>query len=255
MTQSRKWMIGTAIACVVILAASWFLLAKPQRSKVASLKEQTAAQQSANSLLLTQISALQAEQKELPQQQLILQKFSTEVPESPAEPTLIRQLSSAANGSGVDLSTITPGTIATLTAPTATGAQSLGAATTSTAAPAELFAMPVTLVISGTYSNIESFFNSLERLPRAMLVSAFSMSPSATAGTGANELSATLTASVFYAPGTSPPAVITPTTAPSVTTSPTATTVAPSTGTTPAGGTAPTPATSISRPPIPVEQG
>ena len=76
MTMTRRWAIGTAIAAVVILAAGWFLLVKPQKAKVSDLHTQTASQEQQNQLLLTQISALQAEQKELPKQQQILQKFA-----------------------------------------------------------------------------------------------------------------------------------------------------------------------------------
>lgn len=257
MTQSRKWIIGTAIAVVVILAAGWFLLAKPEKQKVTDLNAQTTAQQQANSILLTQISALQAQQKLLPQQQLILQKFSTEVPDTAAEPTLIRQLSSAANGANVDLGTITPGAATTLSTASATGGQTLGSTGTA-ATPAQLMSLPLTLAISGTYANIEAFFNSLERLPRALLVSAFSVSPGSVSTTGQNVLAASLTAAVFYAPGVTPPPAVTPTVAPSASTPP-ATSTAPTTPAapaTPAGtGTNPTPASSISRPPLPVEQG
>lgn len=255
MTQSRKWVIGTAIAVIVILAAGWFLLAKPEKQKVTDLNAQTTAQQQANSILLTQIAALQAQQKLLPQQQLILQKFSTEVPDTAAEPTLIRQLSSAANGANVDLGTITPGAATTLSTASTAGGQTLGS---TAAAPAQLMSLPLSLAISGTYANIEAFFNSLERLPRALLVSAFSVSPGSVSTTGQNVLAASLTAAVFYAPGVTPPPAVTPTVAPSASTPP-ATSTAPTTPAapaTPAGtGTNPTPASSISRPPLPVEQG
>ncbi|HWC33205.1 MAG TPA: type 4a pilus biogenesis protein PilO [Mycobacteriales bacterium] len=231
MTQFRRWTIGTAILVVVIIAAGWFMLAKPQKNKVADLHQQAAAQQQANAVLLTQISALQAEQKELPQQQLVLQKFSTEVPDNMAEPTLIRQLSSAANGAGVDLSAIAPGAASALSVASPGGAQSLGG--TSPAGSVQLYQLPLSLSVAGTYANVESFFNSLERLPRAFLVHSFSLAPGSSSASGPNQLAASLSAAVFFAPGSAytPPVVPTPQTttapAPAQSTAPTGTTATP----------------------------
>jgi Tfp pilus assembly protein PilO len=173
-----------AVAAVVVLLAGWVLVVKPQKSKVSDLNDQTAQQNSANSLLLTQISSLQSEQKELPQQQLALQKFSTEVPDTPAEPTLIRQLTTAAQRSDVELVAITPGTA---TALAASGAASASTTSTLGAAPATtspLYELPVALSIIGSYANIESFFNSIEHLARATLITTFSVCPEVSAGVG-----------------------------------------------------------------------
>ena len=123
--------------------------------------------------------------------------------------------------------------------------------------------LPVTLAILGSYPNVESFFQSLEKLPRALLVTGWSLCPAgpststATAGGAsctapsppsnvtlpAGTVGGTLNAVVFYAPpaGTTAPAV------PSV-----ATTTAPSTTTTPAPTTStaatPTPTVASSAP-------
>ena len=109
MTKTRQWTVFTAIAVVVVLLAGWFLLVKPQSTKASNLRTQATTQQQSNALLQTQIAALQAEQRQLPQQQQALQKFATQVPSDAAEPAIIRQLSAAANGSGVDLVSMTPG--------------------------------------------------------------------------------------------------------------------------------------------------
>ena len=228
MTTTRRWVVGTAVAVVVIMAAGWFLLVKPQKSKVSNLHTQTTQQEQANQLLLTKISALQAEQSQLPQQQLILQKFATEVPDTADEPALIRALSETAKGSGVDLASITPGAAAAVGATPA--GQALGGAATGGA----LFSLPLSLAVSGSYANIESFFAGLEHLPRAFLVSTFTMAPGGAAAAGAatgstapNSLSATISTAVFY----STPAAGAPATAPA----PAPAAAAPAgTGTTPA---------------------
>jgi Tfp pilus assembly protein PilO len=230
----RRWTIFTAVAVIVVLAAGWLLLVKPQKSKISDYQAQAQTQLQANSVLLTQIEQLQAEQSELPQEQRALQKFSTQIPNDAEEPTLIRQFTTAAHGAGVDLSSIGPGAATVVSASTASGAQTLGGATASTVGA--LNSLPITLSVTGSYPNIESFFESLEKLPRALLVTGFSVSPGgvATGATGTNPLTVSITAQVFFtppaattaAPGTTaqtltPPT--TPATAPAAATTPGAT--------------------------------
>jgi Tfp pilus assembly protein PilO len=229
MTKTRQWVMLTAGAMVVILAAGWFLLVKHERSKASGLRTDAATQQQANQVLLAQIAALQSEEKSLPAQQALLRKFSTQVPDNSAEPTMIRQLAAAAAGAGVDLVSMTPGDPSAVTASGALGA-------TSTAAATPLMQLPVTLQITGTYPNVESYFQSLEGLPRALRVTGWTLDPaqsdssSSTAKTlPPNSLAGTLNAVVYYAP----PATAT-----------TGTTLTPTTGST----TAPAPTTGAATP-------
>jgi Tfp pilus assembly protein PilO len=252
MNKTRQWSVFTAVAVVVVLLAGWFLLVKPQSSKTSNLKSEAATQQSSNDVLVSQIAALQAEERQLPQQQSALQKFATQVPDNAAEPTMIRQLQAAAAGAGVDLISITPGAATVVTTSgQVPGSSSLTAPTTS---GAQLVELPLSLGITGTYPNVESFFQSLEKLPRSLLVSSWSLCPDGS-GAGAaggstvscavpatpsnktlptNAVGGTLTAMVFYAPpsgttvapatGTTTTPVTTPTTSPSTAASTTATT-------------------------------
>jgi Tfp pilus assembly protein PilO len=280
MTKMRQWSIVTAVAVIIVLAAGWFLLVKPQNSKASELHSQAATQQQENAVLQSQIAQLQSEEKSLPRQQAALRKFSTQVPDNAAEPTVIRQLSAAANGAGVDLLSLTPGTPAAVassattpsttdTTAAATGSTSLTPSTTS----GGLMQLPISIGITGTFPNVESFFQSLETLPRALMVGSWSLCPegstpsatssSASSGTGASctpptvpsnktptsdELGGTLSATIFYAPpaGTVVPSTTGATTA--TTPAPAATpgsTTAPTTATTPvpSTSTAATPAT------------
>jgi Tfp pilus assembly protein PilO len=228
MTKERRWVVIAAVAVVVILAGGWFLLVKSEKSKVTDLNTQRDTQLAANQTLLTQITALQAQQKQLPQQQLILEKFSTLVPETAAEPTLIRQLTAAAKSAGIDLTSITPGQPAQISV-AGPASQTLGAAPAATAGT--LFGLPLSLNVTGSYANIESFLNALERLPRALAITDFALSPT-TQNDGSTELTTTLNGSVFFAPGSSPVGLI-PTSSPTPATEPA-----------PADTTAPAPATS-----------
>jgi Tfp pilus assembly protein PilO len=261
MTKTRQWTVFTAIAVVVVLLAGWFLLVKPQSTKATNLRSEATTQQQANAVLQTQIATLQTEQRQLPQQQQALQKFATQVPTDPSEPAIIRQLSAAANGSGVELVSMTPGTASAVAPPgTTPGTSTLTPATSSAGT---LVQLPIALAILGSYANVESFFQSLEKLPRALLVTGWSLCPTAASSTSAGSggasctapappsnvtpaegtIGGTLNAVVFYAPpaGTTAPVV------PSV-----ATTTAPSTTTTPAPTTStaatPTPTVASSAP-------
>jgi Tfp pilus assembly protein PilO len=267
MTKMRQWTILTVVAVIVVFAAGWFLLVKPQKAKATTLRSQAATQQQANQVLLSQIARLQSEEKSLPQQQAALRKFTSQVPDNAAEPTIIRQLSAAAAGSGVDLMSMTPGVATPVLSATAAAAAAGSTSLTAPASTGQLVQLPISIGITGTFPNVEMFFQSLEKLPRALLVSGWSMCPVATPGSGgaatgsatatctaptipANKslpvgtLGGTLSATIFYAP---PAGTVTSGAATTTPTVPTTTTTTPSTTTTtspvPATSTAATPAT------------
>jgi Tfp pilus assembly protein PilO len=276
MTKMRQWSILTVVAVIIVFAAGWFLLVKPQNSKASTLRSQATTQEQQNAVLQSQITALQTEEKSLPEQQAELRKFSTQVPDNAAEPTVIRQLSAAAAGAGVDLVSMTPGTAApvvstaattaTTPAPTDTTAAAGTTSLTGTSTGGGLMQLPVSIGITGTFPNVESFFQSLETLPRALLVSSWSLCPigttpggssSSASGTGASctppsvptdkviadgSLGGTLSATIFYAP----PAGTVPATGTATTTTPSTTTTTP--GATPTTAATPAPTTSAATP-------
>jgi Tfp pilus assembly protein PilO len=212
MSRTRRWSIGAALVGLVILAAGCFLLVKPQKAKVTDLHAQTAQQQMTNQQLVTKIQALEAQAKNNAQEQRILEKIATQIPDTADEPSLIRALSQAAKGSGVDLVSITPAAATALSASTPTS-QTLGGASTTGGA---LYSLPLALSVTGVYANMESFFSALEHLPRAFRVTSFKFAPASTgassgSGLSANALTASIQTSVFYSTpsttaGTSTPA-------------------------------------------------
>lgn len=220
MTRARQWSVFTAVACLAVLAAGWFVLVKPQHSHASSLKSQAAQIDQTNQSLQAQIAHLRAQAKDLPAQQRKLADIATKVPDSPALPTLIRQLSAAADSSGVNLISLAPGqpTLvqatavkpATASAPATTGAPTTttAPATTGVAGPV-LGAIPLQIQVQGSYFNLEQFFAAIEGLPRAMVVTQFNAAPVAggtpTSGPGGQTvapgtLNVTMTASVFESP-------------------------------------------------------
>jgi type IV pilus assembly protein PilO len=251
MTKMRQWSLMTVIAVVVVFAGGWFLLVKPKQSEISSVKAKATSQQQANQVLLQQIVARQSQQKQLPHEQAQLQKLATQVPTVPDEPGIIRNLTSSATGAGVNLLSLTPGGVTTITSTATTGT-----ATLPSSGAGQLVELPLTISVVGSYSNLESYFQLLEKLPRALLVTQFSLCPissdsSGSGGSGCSaptvpgatpppdgSIGATITASVFFSSATST-AVTGTTTLPSTTT-PAATATTPATP--PASPAATTPA-------------
>src|SRR5512139_353157 len=139
MTVTRKWSLMATLLVVAIFVASWFLLIAPRRSHAADLRSQAAAQDAANTRLQQKIAQLQAQAQDLPRQQARLAAVKVKIPENPALPALIRDLSAAAKKSGVSLDALAPSkplaVVNGLVAPTA-GAAATGAGATASGTPA-----------------------------------------------------------------------------------------------------------------------
>jgi len=182
---------------------------------------------------------LKAQQAELPKKRAELAVMRTQIPDNPALPTLIRDLTAAGRKVGASIDSMAPAlpvpavaaAPAVATAETTGTAESTGEEGTTPAAPAappapSLYQVPLTLNVSGSYFELEQFINKLEGLKRSFLVTGFPLSP-ATGGDAAaaststepnapapGDLTLALQGRVFLAPTTAPA------TAPAATTQP-----------------------------------
>ena len=220
----------TAVLIIGILAASWFLLVSPKRSEAADLRRQATKQLASNDALVLKLNELKAQSLDLPKQKAQLALMHKQVPDNPALPTLIRDLTAAGKKVGVQVMSMKPGlpapvaiaAAAPVAAATTTGTDTSSAAGTGTttdsgtpapAAPiapvaAPLYMAPITLEIAGSYFEVEQFINRLERLQRSFLVSGFTLKPGApaTGATGSTTTSTTdglslsITGQVFLSP-------------------------------------------------------
>ena len=218
MTETRKWSLVAGVLVVAIFAAGWFLLIAPKRSDAAALRADTVTQDEANARLEQQIEVLQAQQADLPAQRARLAVLQKQIPNNPALPTLIRNLTSAGRKVGVTLASlapappvalvstqpVTPAATTTTTETTETTSTSESDGETTTAAPVvvappapSLFQVPLTVDVRGSYFELEQFVNRLEGLKRSFLVSGFSIEPD-TDETG--DLKLTLQGRVFLSP-------------------------------------------------------
>src|SRR4051794_7949773 len=201
MDKMRQWSILTAVGVVAVLAAGWFLLVSPQRSHAAGIRTQVAGQQQATAALQSQVNQLEQQKKGLPAQQRKLAKIATQVPDNPALPALIRQLSAAAQDANVRLVSLAPSTPAIVAAaPTAVSG------TTAGATPATLAQIPLNLQVTGSYFNVESFFHAVEHLDRSMIVTSFTLAP---ANSGASTSGGSGTTSTGSSVGAIPPGWLT----------------------------------------------
>ncbi|HET6816868.1 MAG TPA: hypothetical protein VFH66_06540 [Mycobacteriales bacterium] len=237
MNKMRQWSMLTGLAVVVVFAAGWFLAVSPQRHHAASLRTQAASQQSSNAQLLSQINQLKQQKQGLPAQQRLLDQIAAKVPDNPALPALIRELSAAANAAGVDLESMAPAAPAPLAATAAGGtvapvapAAATGTAPATSAAAAALPLEQISLVIkvNGSYYNVESFFAAIEKMKRAMRVTQWSVAPGAPTASSAtasgassstgttvkqlppDTLEASLTALVYESPALAAPTQVAP---------------------------------------------
>jgi Tfp pilus assembly protein PilO len=179
MTVTRKWSLMAAVLVVAVFAAGWFLLIAPKRSDAASLKAKAQSQSQANALLVQKLAVLKAQQADLPKEQAKLAKFRSQIPDNPALPSLIRDLTAASRKVGVTIDEMTPQT------PVASVSTSVAGAPAQPASPnqpaptaAVLYQVPLGLKVSGSYFELEQFINKLEGLQRSFLVSGFTVSAS-----------------------------------------------------------------------------
>ena len=188
MTATRKWSALAVLLVAAIFVASWFLLIAPKRSEAAGLRTQTSEQDAANERLVQQLEVLKAQAQDLPKQEAFLAQIRRQVPDNPALPALIRDLTAAAKKSGVELVSLAPSLPEAVVSPVVavaptTTASPAPSSTTSTAtgvvtapvAPPVLYRVPIIVKTSGSYFETEQFLNRVEGLKRSFLVNGFTL--------------------------------------------------------------------------------
>lgn len=227
MDKLKPWVLLTVAACLVVLAAGWFLLVSPQRAEADDLRAQTATQEAGNAAELTRLAALKAQAKDLPKQQAKLAAVQAKIPADPAMPTLIRALNAASADAGVTLVGITPSApVAASAAPAPAPVDPADpAAAAAPAAPAAsaLTRIPLTLDVVGSYFEIQQFVSSVEGLDRALRISGLSLAEATDANAAGpraapgSRLAAAITGEVFLTPSAPAPATPAPAAAPATT--------------------------------------
>jgi Tfp pilus assembly protein PilO len=162
-----------------------FFLVLPKMNEVTKTREDLAAAEAQETALRAQLASLKEAQANAPQVKAEIAELSNEVPPTADLPALIRLLSAAADGAGVDFFTVAPGTPQL----DPTGAISI---------------IPTAISVTGGYFALDQFLFRLESLPRAAKVTSVSITPGGTAAPGSTVNSLSMQLSVeFYTTDTS----------------------------------------------------
>lgn len=190
MTKSRAWSLGATLLAALMLIASWFLLISPQRSEAASLRDQATQQQQLNDQIKLKTQELKAQFTSLPARQAQLAEIKQEMPENPALPSLVRDLSTYATDAGVVLVSVAPA------AP-----QPLGPGATTTAAAAQtapIQQIQTNVVVTGSYAQLTLYLQKLQStMRRAILVENLQLAKASGDGVAKDALQMTIVGKVF----------------------------------------------------------
>jgi Tfp pilus assembly protein PilO len=173
---------GAIIAVVAVLAV--FFLVLPKMNEVSKTQEDLATAEAQETALRAQLASLKEAQANAPQVKAKIAELSNEVPPTADLPALIRLLTAAADGSGVDFFTVAPGN--------------------PVLDPAGAFStIPTSISVTGGYFALDQFLFRLESLPRAAKVTSVAITPG-TAPPGSTTSSLSMQLSVeFYTTDTS----------------------------------------------------
>lgn len=215
LSKAQTWIGGTALVCVLIVVAGWFLLITPQRAEAADLRDQTVSAAQVNSQMEQRIAQLKADFAELPKHEAELAAIRLAMPEDPQLAALTRDLQALSTSSGVTLMSIAPGGLTAVLspAPVAPAAAPDPAAAGSDASdPAAgtgvnpgLSELPVSVDVVGSFEAAEAFLDGLQTdIARRYLVDGLTVvaeKPSAAAAgkpaVGNGDVTFTVTGRVF----------------------------------------------------------
>ncbi|MFC6005839.1 type 4a pilus biogenesis protein PilO [Angustibacter luteus] len=191
MTKTRAWSAGAAVVGVLLIVAAWFLLISPQRSEAASLRDEATQQSAANAQIKLKTQQLKAQFASLPARQAQLAEIKQQMPENPALPSLVRDLSKYADQAEVVLQSVAPSTPAPLTA----AANTTTAGATSTTGIEQI---QTTVVATGSYAELTLYLQKLQsKMRRAVLVDNVALVPATSDGAAKSDLQMTLLTHVF----------------------------------------------------------
>jgi len=204
--DARLWLAGGVVAAVLGVAFGWLVLIGPQISQAAALRSQAADQQASNTLLQARVGALRTLSAQLPALVTALGSARAQVPITSALSTFTDQLGRQATQSKVTVTSVAVAPAVAAADPTpAAGAASAGTASgtgagaganagagagsspgaaggaTAGGPAGKLFAIPVTVITTGSLAQQRAFLTAVRAGPRASVVTATRLGPGSTA--------------------------------------------------------------------------
>jgi Tfp pilus assembly protein PilO len=189
-TRTARWSAATALACVLLMAVTWFLLISPRREQAAETRAAQVTAEQANDVLRTKVEQLRAEFADLPKTRAELAKIKTQMTPTADLSQLVRTVSALSVAAGADLVSITPGA-----AVQPAGAGGKGG----TATAAGVVTIPLSIVVTGDYYQVVGFVRRLQtEMTRAVLISGLQIDKAN--GGGTNQVQLTVSGDVFSLP-------------------------------------------------------
>jgi Tfp pilus assembly protein PilO len=213
MTGNRLWMIGVALAAVVVVALGWLVGISPMLDRGSAATAQLRTVDAQNAAQRAGLVSLRAQFDDLPALRAQLEAIQGVIPETADLDDFLDELEAQAQDAGVTISTFTAtegalygaaiGTTPAAAAPSAAPAAAPAAAPTDASTPAatkapsgvegKLFTIPITVAVKGQPSNVMEFTDSVQKTGRFFLVTSSTFTGASTPGTAGG----TLTGFVF----------------------------------------------------------
>jgi hypothetical protein len=213
--DKRVWLGGGALVAVLIAAISWFVVISPELSAASSLRTETSDAELQNVATQSQVTRLRLQSENLGELTTGLNAALQALPKASGLPAFTRQLNAQAESNHVAVTSIVTGAVSgvnadgTTTAPgttpttDTTGTTPAAGTTPAVSAAGGIYAIPVTVISSGSLANELAFLKAIQTLgPRRALVTSTLFAPDAPVATAPIDKATTVTAQllVFSAP-------------------------------------------------------
>jgi hypothetical protein len=208
----RLWIGGGTVAAVLVAAVAWMVVVNPKLSDASSLRSQTDAANTGNSVLQTKIDKLQQDKANLGALQKSLADAQAALPPDSGLAAFTRQIGEQAAAAHVTVTSITasaPAPVggaspasaaaasdtATTPAASSSAAPAPAAGASAATAPHGAYAIPVTIAVTGSQAADLRFLQGIQTGGgRAVLVTSTQLSGSGTDATGGTTLTIQLQA-------------------------------------------------------------
>jgi Tfp pilus assembly protein PilO len=192
--HNRLWLIGGALGAVALLAVGWFFLINPQHERASSLREKAAAEELKVVSLRHRLAELKQQKNNLSEYEGQLARDRQALPKTSGLSDFLRELQAAGDHTGVSVSGVI-----------------VGAPNEASAGSGVVFALPISLNVSGTVAQLSSFLDQLQRVqPRAVLIMTANAASADQGGTLSGQVNLGLTLQAFVASADAPTTAATP---------------------------------------------
>jgi len=182
--QDRLWAAGGALCAVILLVVGWFFVISPQHEQTGSLSGQATQAQDKIPGLRRKLDDLRVQNSKIDEYRAQLIRDRQALPATSGLSDFLREIQSAGTTVGVSVSGLM-----------------VGAATQVPAGSSQVFALSVTLTVSGEVGRLGQFLDQLQQVqPRAVLINSVNAVPNGQSESFANGVTLTLAMQVFVSP-------------------------------------------------------